>query len=118
LVVNCSHCKLSGTQIPAGGSPRERDKNNAPLREQAESKQRIQITPRSSVLYTHDATRLVNHDKVTFSVLVKYLDGFRRDRGLVTMNDIFNAVSVPHDRVRLGDLAIDGSDARLERVSL
>lgn len=79
---------------------------------------RIQINLRSSVLYTHDATWLVNHDKITVSVLVKYLDGFRRDRRLVTMNDIFDAIPVPHDRVRLGDLAIDGSDARLERVSL
>lgn len=38
LVVNCSHCKPSGNQIPAGGSPRERDKNNALSREQAKSK--------------------------------------------------------------------------------
>jgi hypothetical protein len=66
----------------------------------------------------HDATRLVNHDEVTFSVLVKYLDGSRRDRRFVTMNDIFDAIPVPHDRVRLGDLAVDSSDARLERVSL
>jgi hypothetical protein len=34
------------------------------------------------------------------------------------MNDIFDAIPVPHDRVRLGDLAIDSSDPRLERVSL
>jgi hypothetical protein len=34
------------------------------------------------------------------------------------MNDIFDAIPVPHDRVRLGDLAVDSSDARLERVSL
>jgi len=95
-----------------------RDKNNALLREQAECKKRLQINLRSSVLYTHDATRLVNHDKVTFSVLVKYLDRFRRDRRLVTMNNIFDAIPVPHDRVRLGDLGIDSSDARLERVSL
>jgi hypothetical protein len=88
------------------------------LREQAESKKRIEINLPSSILYTHDATWLVDHDKVTFSVLVKYLDGFRRDRRLVTMNNIFDAIPVPHDRVGLGDLAIDSSDARLERVSL
>ena len=34
------------------------------------------------------------------------------------MNDIFDAIPVPHYRVRLGDLAVDGSDPRLERVSL
>lgn len=118
LAVDSSHCKPSGTQIPAGGSPRERDKNNALLREQAKSKKRIQINLRSSVLYTHDATRLVYHDEITFAVLVKYLDGFRRDRRLVTMNNIFHAIPVPHDRVRLSNLAIDSSDARLERVSL
>jgi hypothetical protein len=34
------------------------------------------------------------------------------------MNDIFDAIPVLHYRVRLGDLAIDSSDARLECVSL
>ena len=77
------------------------------------------MNPRSSVQHTtHDATRLVNHDEITFSVLVKYLDGLRRDRRLVTMNNIFDAIPVLHYRVRLGDLAIDSSDARLECVSL
>ena len=34
------------------------------------------------------------------------------------MNDIFYAIPVPHYRVRLGNLAVDGSDPRLKRVSL
>lgn len=34
------------------------------------------------------------------------------------MNDVFDAIPVPHNRVRLGDLAIDSSHARLERISL
>ena len=66
----------------------------------------------------HGATRLVNHDIITLPVLVKYLDGFRRDQRLVTMNDIFDAIPVPPYRVRLGDLAVDSSDPRLERVSV
>jgi hypothetical protein len=36
----------------------------------------------------------------------------------MTVNDIFDAIPVLHYRVMLGDLAIDSSDARLERVSL
>ena len=70
------------------------------------------------VQYTHNTTRLINHDEITFSVLEEYLDGFRRDRRLVTMNDIFDAIAVPHNSVRLGNLAVDGRNARLERVSL
>ena len=95
-----------------------RDKNNALLREQAKNKRRIQTNLRSSLLSTHDATGLVNHDEVTFSVLVKYFDGLSRYWRLVTMNDILDAIPVPHDCIRLSDLAIDSSDARLERVSL
>jgi hypothetical protein len=34
------------------------------------------------------------------------------------MNDIFDAVAIAHDRVRLGDLPVDSSDARFERISL
>ena len=34
------------------------------------------------------------------------------------MNDIFDAIPVPDDRVRLVDLPIDSSHPRLERVSL
>lgn len=68
--------------------------------------------------HTHNTTRLVNHDEITFSVLEEYLDGFRRDRRLVTMNDILDAIAVPHDRVGLGNPAIDGRNARLERISL
>ena len=49
---------------------------------------------------------------------MKYFDGLSRYRRLVTMYDILDAIPVPHDCVRLGDLAIDSSDARLERVSL
>lgn len=70
------------------------------------------------VQYTHNTTRLVNHDEITFSILEEYLDGFRRDRRLVAMNDIFDAITVPHNRVGLGDLAVDGRNARLECVSL
>jgi hypothetical protein len=36
----------------------------------------------------------------------------------MAMNDVFDPVPVAHDRVRLGDLAIDGSHPRLQRVSL
>lgn len=64
-----------------------------------------------TVPHTHYTARLVNHNKFTFSVLMQYLDGFRRDWRLVTMHDIFEAIAVPHDRARLGNLAIDGSDA-------
>jgi hypothetical protein len=70
------------------------------------------------VQYTHNTTRLVNHDEITFSVLEEYLDGFRRDRRLVAMNDIFDAIAVPHNRVGLGNLPVDGRNARLEGVSL
>ena len=34
------------------------------------------------------------------------------------MHDIFEAIAVPHDRARLGNLPVDGSDAGLERISL
>ncbi len=67
---------------------------------------------------THDATRLVDHDEITFAVLVEYLDRFRRDRRLVAMNDIFDAIPIAHEGIRLGNIAVDGSDARLERISL
>jgi hypothetical protein len=67
---------------------------------------------------THDATWLVDNYELAVSVLVQYLDTPGRDRGLMAMDDIFDAVAVAHDRVRLGDLPVDSSDARFERISL
>jgi hypothetical protein len=34
------------------------------------------------------------------------------------MDDIFDAIPVPHNRAGLGNLSVDGGDAGLERVSL
>jgi hypothetical protein len=67
---------------------------------------------------THDAAWLVDHDEFALSVLVQYLDGFRRDRWLVPMNNVLDPIAVTHDGVRLRNLSVDSSHARLERISL
>ena len=46
------------------------------------------------------------------------LDRSRGDRRLVAMHNVFDSVPIADDCVWLGNFAIDGGDAGLERVSL